>query len=93
MPSGPTEPKENRLSRLTADQAADIAARHGLSLQDAAGLLNLADDADDAEHIASRFAAAGDPLRTVARDLFARRERPVRVNLADVAIDPDGDAA
>ena len=80
------------MSRLTADEAADIAARHGLSLQDAAGLLNLADDADDAERIADRFAAAGDPLRTVARDLFSRRERPVRVNLADVAIDPE-DAA
>ena len=42
---------------LTADAAAAIAKRHGLTLTDAAGLRVLADDEDQAETIAARFAA------------------------------------
>lgn len=41
---------------LTANEAAEIAKRHGLTLQDAAGLLTLADTADEADTIAARFA-------------------------------------
>lgn len=41
---------------LTPTEAADVARRHGLSLQDAAGLMTLAQDAVDAETIAKRFA-------------------------------------
>jgi hypothetical protein len=41
---------------LTAEQAAEIAHRHGLSLYDAASLRVLADDPDEAERIARRFA-------------------------------------
>jgi hypothetical protein len=42
---------------LTAEQAAEVARRHGLSLQDAAALRVLADDPQVADRIAGRFAA------------------------------------
>jgi hypothetical protein len=57
---------------LTPDDAARIARRHGLTLQDAAGLLTLADHPDDAERIAAAFARP-DPdttARKLAEDLF-----------------------
>jgi len=41
---------------LTADQAAEIAQRHGLTLNDAASLRALADNEADADRIAARFA-------------------------------------
>jgi hypothetical protein len=61
---------------LTADQAATVARRHGLSLADAASLRALADDEETADRIAARFAPTtkddpGDAVRTFARDLFA----------------------
>jgi hypothetical protein len=65
------------MPRISPDEAADIAARHGLSLQDAAGLLSLADDAADAERIAARFAAA-DPERAVVQALFSPQAEPER---------------
>ena len=46
---------------LTADQAAEIAARHGLTLGDAASLRALADDPDEADRIAARFAVEPSP--------------------------------
>lgn len=64
---------------LTAAEAADIARKHGLTLQDAAGLLALADTADEADTIAARFATpeADDAARAIARQLFGeRREDP-----------------
>jgi hypothetical protein len=42
---------------LTAEQAAAIAHSHGLSISDAAALRVLADDPDEADRIATRFAA------------------------------------
>lgn len=57
---------------ITPDEAADIARRHGLGLNDAAGLMNLANDADDAERIASRFAGTGpDEAREAELRAFA----------------------
>lgn len=79
---------------ITPDEAADIAARHGLSLQDAAGLLSLATDADDADRIASRFATV-DPLLDVTRALFGRPDRPERTvgEVPDTFGQPDQDGA
>ncbi len=45
---------------LTAAQAATIAHRHGLSLQDAAALRALADDETSADKIARQFAPGND---------------------------------
>jgi hypothetical protein len=56
---GHTPPKEPNV--LTADDAADIAARHGLKIGDAAALRTLADDPDTAERIAAKFAPPPDP--------------------------------
>lgn len=59
---------------ITPAEAADVAKRHGLSLQDAAGLLSLADDLADAEAIASRFAGpdVAEATRQWTRALFGR---------------------
>lgn len=57
MASTASHKEMGRTLPLTATEAAEIAARHGLGLQDAAGLLSLADNATDAERIAARFAA------------------------------------
>ena len=63
---------------IDRDTAAEVARRHGLSLMDAAGLVNLADDADDADQLARRFAAAASPqdeeLRAYAAELFGKRK-------------------
>jgi hypothetical protein len=72
---------------ITPDEAADIAKRHGLGLQDAAGLLTLATDAKDADRIAARFAEAekADPIAEAGREyaaaLFGRKP--------DAAPDPE----
>lgn len=55
--------------RITADQAAEIARRAGLSLSDAVALQQLADDPDTAERIARRFADESDG-RDLARAVF-----------------------
>lgn len=62
---------------LTATEAATIAKRHGLSLTDAAGLLSLADNADEADAIAKRFAEPDtqEASRQLVRDLFGTSER------------------
>jgi hypothetical protein len=61
---------------LTPTEAADVARRHGLSLQDAAGLLSMAVDADEADTIAARFAApeVEEAGRRWAAELFGRPE-------------------
>jgi len=69
--AGGTIAKEARV--LTADQAATVALRHGLSLNDAAALLNLADDEPTADKLAARFALdAGSEVQLV-RDVFGSR--------------------
>jgi hypothetical protein len=84
---------------ITPEEAADIARRHGLTLNDAAGLLNLADDTEDADRIAKRFAETeDDPWRAVVADLFGRRDSgPERIvgdlhAAIDQANDDDGAA-
>ena len=47
--------------RLTAAQAADIAARHRLTLSDALALRGLTDDPDEADQLAAKFADAATP--------------------------------
>jgi hypothetical protein len=66
---------------LTPEQAAEIAARHGLGLADAASLRALADDADQADRLAGQFAGNADPTRRFVRDLFADEHT--------IATDPD----
>jgi hypothetical protein len=60
---------------LTADEAADAAARHGLSIADAASLRQLADTPAEADALAARFATADDPVRAWSRALFADPEQ------------------
>ena len=55
---------------LTAQKAAEIARRNGLSLNDAAGLLSLADNEDDAERIAADFATGEGAWWSTVRKLF-----------------------
>jgi hypothetical protein len=64
---------------LTADAAADVARRHGLTLQDAAALRALADDEQSADKIAARFAPPTDDdtteaTRQLARNLFDAKD-------------------
>lgn len=54
---------------ITSAEAAEIAARHGLSLGDAAALQRLADTTDEADDLAGQFANV-DPLRQFTRKLF-----------------------
>lgn len=55
---------------ISPSEAATIAHKHGLSLQDAAGLLSLADSTDEADRIAATFAA---PATTSASLELTRR--------------------
>jgi hypothetical protein len=64
---------------LTADEAADAAARHGLSIADAASLRQLADTPDEADALAARFADGADPVRAWSRALFRDAEAPAPV--------------
>lgn len=57
---------------LTAQRAAEIAREHGLSLQDAAGLLGLATSEEEAEKIAADFASSEGAFRATVRNLFAK---------------------
>lgn len=59
---------------LTPQEAATIASRHGLSLQDAAGLLTLADTPEEAERIAADFADEDAQSRAFVRNLFTPNE-------------------
>lgn len=60
---------------LTADQAAEVARRHGLTLNDAAALMTLADDETSADRLAASFTTPAEPARAATRqfvkDLFA----------------------
>ncbi len=56
---------------LTAQRAAEIAREHGLSQQDAAGLLGLATSEEEAEKIAADFASSESAFRATVRNLFA----------------------
>ena len=59
---------------IDADQAAEIALRHGLGIHDALSLRGLAEDVETAERIAKRFArGGGDQL---VRDLFGTKDAP-----------------
>ena len=62
---------------ITPQQAADVARQHGLTLQDAAGLVSLATDVQDANEIAARFASAESAFRDDVRTMFdkAKAER------------------
>lgn len=57
---------------LTKAAAAEIAARFGLSLNDAAGLFSLADTIEEGEKLAADFAGGTDAAegRQAARDIF-----------------------
>ncbi len=55
---------------LSPAEAAAVARRHNLSLMDAAGLLTLADDVEEAESIAGSFA---EPSSEAAARAFAAR--------------------
>lgn len=60
---------------ITPGQAAAVARRHGLSLQDAAGLVALADTAEEADRLAAGFAQPVDTaVRDWARALFGNNE-------------------
>jgi hypothetical protein len=56
---------------LTPDEAADIARRHGLTVADAASLRALADDTDQADRIAAKFARDADPAKAFVHALFS----------------------
>lgn len=56
MPDAP-----DTTGRLTADQAAEVARRHGLTLSDAAAIHALADNEADADRIAARFSPDNTP--------------------------------
>lgn len=65
--------------RLSADKAAEIAKRHGLSLSDALALRGLTDDAAEADALAAKFTGNSDDgddsepnPRELARDLPRR---------------------
>jgi hypothetical protein len=60
---------------LSAEQAAQIAARHNLTLADAASLRGLTDDPDEADRLAPRFAGTGDTKAWLCH-LFAGDEAP-----------------
>jgi len=62
------------LMTLTAQRAAEIAREHGLSLQDAAGLLGLATSEEEAEKIAADFASSEGAFRATVRNLFAKKD-------------------
>lgn len=66
---------------LSADEAADIARKAGLSMADAVALRTLADDRASAERIAEKFRPEDE--RTLVRQLFGR-SRPTD----DVAAPP-----
>lgn len=55
---------------LTADEASDIARRHGLSIADAVSLRALADDVSEAETVAAKFAKSDE--QRFASALFAK---------------------
>lgn len=59
---------------LTAQRAAEIAREHGLSLQDAAGLLGLAISEEEAEKIAADFTSSESAFRASVRDLFSKKD-------------------
>ncbi len=61
---------------LTTDQAAAIARRNGLSLNDAAGLLTLADNEVDAERIAQKFRSEDGEFRSFVQGLFSGPPKP-----------------
>lgn len=64
---------------ITPDQAAEVARRHGLTLMDAAGLLNLAESTEDADRLAATFATTeAKDDDTEAREFAARlfRRKP-----------------
>ena len=63
---------------ITSTEAADIARRHGLTLQDAAGLASLADNAEEAEQIAARFSSPESEMRQFVNGLF---EKPPETSL------------
>lgn len=68
--------KDDGTVTLTADQAAEVARRHGLTLSDAQALMLLADDEAHAETLAARFAPESEPdepeaLSDVARRMFS----------------------
>lgn len=68
---------------LTADEASDIARRHGLSIADAVSLRALADDEAEADAIAAKFSRTDE--QRFASALFAKtRSRRTKV-------DPDVD--
>jgi hypothetical protein len=58
---------------LSAEQAAEIAARHNLGLADAASLRSLADTPEQADALAGRFAST-DPTREWVKRLFVTDE-------------------
>jgi hypothetical protein len=58
---------------LNPDDAARIAAKHGLGLADAVSLRGLADDEATADRLAAQFAGSGD-TRQWLRHLFADPE-------------------
>ena len=65
---------------ITATEAAEIARRHGLTLQDAAGLAALADSTEEAEKLASDFGSTDAQFRATVRKLFDTKEpRDVRL--------------
>lgn len=82
---------------ITPAQAAEVARRHGLSLLDASGLLNLADTAEEADAIAATFAQPDNDnaARAYARELFASgtgddlpaRPEPAEGELPNIARD------
>lgn len=54
---------------LTAEEAAETARKHGLTLTDASALRQLADTAEQADRLAARFAVpSGDDLADAVRD-------------------------
>lgn len=57
---------------ITATEAAEIARRHGLSLQDAAGLASLANSTEEAEQLAARFSTPESEMNRFVKGLFAK---------------------
>lgn len=80
---------------LSSDEAIEVARRHGLGLNDAVGLMSLAEDVDEAERIAGRFAQSSqDEFASVAVRLFGPAGSRRKVQLSDYTPDDfGGDAA
>ena len=68
---------------ISADEAADVAARHGLALADAQALAVLADDVGHADRLAAQFAPTEAQMDTALRVAGKRSAADRRKNVEE----------